>query len=416
MQALAPEHVVYAGTASKSWRPGLRLGWLVLPAPADGRRGRGQAARRPARRRLEQLALAELIASGAYDRHVRRARLRYRRRRDRLASAPAATRRRWGSPASPRACTRCSSCRGQSEAASWPARPPGPGSGGAGRPRGRPGRPALVVGYGTRPSTPSRPRWRGWPRRWPSPAARQGDGGDQRGRAEPRRRERRWRRTPPPRPAGRGPGRGGERRRARPTRPWKPGSRAASPAEDDGEQRGRGAPATRWTVSMGWWPGHGRALTRLNAAAMAGVMVAPRPAPTRNRAPGQLPVGGGAVSWVYTAGPARASKRCRRGPPGGRRPGRSARRLQAWPGPRRGLAGRAAARLQGGAAADDLRSTAAAAGPRRTGRRPSMKLAAAEAANPRRRQQSQVDQRFGTRGACRKNDATRPSPAVIGRE
>jgi GntR family transcriptional regulator / MocR family aminotransferase len=30
-QALAPEHVVYAGTASKSLAPGLRLAWLVLP-------------------------------------------------------------------------------------------------------------------------------------------------------------------------------------------------------------------------------------------------------------------------------------------------------------------------------------------------------------------------------------------------
>src|SRR6185437_11333890 len=32
LQALAPEHVIYAGTASKSLAPGLRLGWLAAPA------------------------------------------------------------------------------------------------------------------------------------------------------------------------------------------------------------------------------------------------------------------------------------------------------------------------------------------------------------------------------------------------
>ena len=36
LQALAPEHVVYAGTASKSLVPGLRLGWLVLPERLAG--------------------------------------------------------------------------------------------------------------------------------------------------------------------------------------------------------------------------------------------------------------------------------------------------------------------------------------------------------------------------------------------
>jgi GntR family transcriptional regulator/MocR family aminotransferase len=36
---------------------------------------------------LDQLILAEFLASGAYDRHVRAARLRYRRRRDALVAA-----------------------------------------------------------------------------------------------------------------------------------------------------------------------------------------------------------------------------------------------------------------------------------------------------------------------------------------
>ncbi|MFF3563279.1 PLP-dependent aminotransferase family protein [Streptomyces sp. NPDC002574] len=87
LQGLAPEHVVYAGTASKSLAPGLRLAWLALP-PAlvepvlDEKRMADHHS--PV---LDQLTLAELIVSGAYDRHVRRMRLHYRRRRDRLVAA-----------------------------------------------------------------------------------------------------------------------------------------------------------------------------------------------------------------------------------------------------------------------------------------------------------------------------------------
>ena len=84
LQALDPERVVYTGTASKSLAPGLRLAWMVLPQrliePVV-------AAKRTADYQtgtLEQLILAEFIASGHYDRHVRRSRLHYRRRRDRL--------------------------------------------------------------------------------------------------------------------------------------------------------------------------------------------------------------------------------------------------------------------------------------------------------------------------------------------
>ena len=86
MQALAPDHVVYAGTASKSLAPGVRLGWLVLPAtlvePVLGARAHGDW---PSA--LDQLTLAELIDSTGYDRQVRRMRLVYRRRRDRLVAA-----------------------------------------------------------------------------------------------------------------------------------------------------------------------------------------------------------------------------------------------------------------------------------------------------------------------------------------
>ncbi|MFB6724255.1 PLP-dependent aminotransferase family protein [Kribbella sp. NPDC056345] len=84
LQALDPERVVYTGTASKSLAPGVRLAWMVLPQHllepviAVKRVADYQTAT------LEQLVLAEFIASGHYDRHVRRSRLHYRRRRDRL--------------------------------------------------------------------------------------------------------------------------------------------------------------------------------------------------------------------------------------------------------------------------------------------------------------------------------------------
>jgi GntR family transcriptional regulator/MocR family aminotransferase len=87
MQALAPEHVIYAGTASKTLAPAVRLGWLVVP-----RRMLGDvvSAKESADRHgssLDELTLAEFISSGGYDRHVRRSRLRYQRRRDRLIAA-----------------------------------------------------------------------------------------------------------------------------------------------------------------------------------------------------------------------------------------------------------------------------------------------------------------------------------------
>ncbi|MFZ1153745.1 MAG: PLP-dependent aminotransferase family protein [Solirubrobacteraceae bacterium] len=84
LQGLAPEHVVYGGSTSKTLAPAIRLGWLVLPAPlarnvAERQRRRGSM---PAP--LHQLALADLIERGELDRHLRRQRRFYSHRREAL--------------------------------------------------------------------------------------------------------------------------------------------------------------------------------------------------------------------------------------------------------------------------------------------------------------------------------------------
>ncbi|MBO0679764.1 PLP-dependent aminotransferase family protein [Mycolicibacterium sp. S2-37] len=87
LQSLAPDRVVYLGSASKSLAPALRLGWLALPddlvepviAAAGGEQFYVDA--------IAQLTMAEFIRGGQYDRHIRRMRIRYRRRRDMLVEA-----------------------------------------------------------------------------------------------------------------------------------------------------------------------------------------------------------------------------------------------------------------------------------------------------------------------------------------
>jgi GntR family transcriptional regulator / MocR family aminotransferase len=87
LQGLAPDHVVYAGSASKTLAPGLRLGWFVMPGHLTEPMAAAKVAADRGSPALEQLALADFITRGEFDRHLRRMRPVYRRRRDALLAA-----------------------------------------------------------------------------------------------------------------------------------------------------------------------------------------------------------------------------------------------------------------------------------------------------------------------------------------
>jgi GntR family transcriptional regulator / MocR family aminotransferase len=87
LQGLAPGRVLALGSLSKTLAPGIRLGWLVVPPALVGPVIREKVLTSRGAPALDQLALATLLESGRYDRHVRRMWEVYRRRRDVLAGA-----------------------------------------------------------------------------------------------------------------------------------------------------------------------------------------------------------------------------------------------------------------------------------------------------------------------------------------
>jgi GntR family transcriptional regulator/MocR family aminotransferase len=89
LQGLAPDRVVALGSVSKTLAPALRIGWVFTPPrfrdsilieKSLSCRGVPQH---------DQAALARLIETGRFDRHLRKVRDSYRRRRDALVAAVA---------------------------------------------------------------------------------------------------------------------------------------------------------------------------------------------------------------------------------------------------------------------------------------------------------------------------------------
>jgi GntR family transcriptional regulator/MocR family aminotransferase len=86
LQGLAPARVVYLGSASKTLAPALRLGWMVVPPGLIDAVVDAKLLADAGTPQIEQLALARFVEHGELDRHLRRMRVSYRRRRDVLVA------------------------------------------------------------------------------------------------------------------------------------------------------------------------------------------------------------------------------------------------------------------------------------------------------------------------------------------
>lgn len=84
MQYLDPEHVIYVGTFSKTLMPALRMGYMVLPDILCKQMEDAKFVADLHSPILEQLTLAKFIETGLFDRHIKKMRRLYLKKRNHL--------------------------------------------------------------------------------------------------------------------------------------------------------------------------------------------------------------------------------------------------------------------------------------------------------------------------------------------
>lgn len=87
LQGMDPERVIYIGSASKTLSPALRLGWIVASVEMAADLAQLKATLDAGSAVFDQLALGEFIRVGELDRHIRRMRVLYRKRRALMVEA-----------------------------------------------------------------------------------------------------------------------------------------------------------------------------------------------------------------------------------------------------------------------------------------------------------------------------------------